>query len=318
MLPEKKRRGKLSMRRLIEHIPKAEATAALISLGVGVTLLAVKFTAYFITGSTAIYSDAVESIANVLGSAFAFYALTVAHRPADEDHPWGHGKVEFLSAWFEGGLILLAGVFIVIRTLDALWTGELLREQTLDYGLLLVIVAMLLNGAVGLILLRTGKKRGSMTLEADGKHLLSDVVTSAGVLAALVIVKLTGWKYLDPITALAMAGYIGWMGIRLIKKASSGLMDEQNPEQDQRVRSILDAHVGSQGRPPRICGYHKLRHRHNGRYVWVDFHIDLPGSTTIKDAHAIATQIEREIEQAFEQADATAHVEDCTDPVCPT
>jgi cation diffusion facilitator family transporter len=176
---------------MIEHIPKSEATAAMISLSVGVTLLIVKFTAYFITESTAIYSDAVESIANVLGSAVAFYALVVAHRPADKDHPWGHGKSEFLSAGFEGGLILLAAVFIVIRTVDALWTGELLREQALDYGLLLVLLAMLVNGVVGLMLLRTGKKRGSMTLEADGKHLLSDVVTSAGVLAALVVVKFT-------------------------------------------------------------------------------------------------------------------------------
>lgn len=304
------------MRRMIQHIPKAEATAAIISLSVGVTLLIVKFTAYLITESTAIYSDAVESIANVLGSAVAFYALAVAHRPADKDHPWGHGKIEFLSAWFEGGLILLAAVFIVMRTVDALWTGNLLREQGLDYGLLLVVLAMLVNGVVGLMLLRIGKKRGSMTLEADGKHLLSDVVTSAGVLTSLVIIKFTGWKYLDPITALLMAGYIGWMGTRLVKKASSGLMDEQNPEQDRRIRGILDAHVGPNGAPPRICGYHKLRHRHNGRYLWVDFHVNVPGQTTIKNAHAVASTIEREIEQAFGEANATAHVEDCEDQAC--
>ena len=291
--------------------------AALISLTVGVSLLVVKFTAYFITESTAIYSDAVESIANVLGSAVAFYALSVAHRPADEDHPWGHGKVEFLSAGFEGGLILLAAVFIVIRTADALWTGKLLREQSLDYGLLLVVFAMLVNGGVGLMLLRTGRKRGSMILEADGKHLLSDVITSAGVLIALVIVKLTGWKYLDPIAALAMAGYIGWMGTRLIRKAASGLMDEQNPEHDRRVRAILDAHVGPGGLTPRICSYHKLRHRRNGRYLWVDFHVNVPAQTTIKEAHALASAIEREIEQAFGEARATTHVEDCKDQGCP-
>ncbi|MBN1858454.1 cation transporter [Candidatus Bipolaricaulota bacterium] len=301
---------------MIGHIPKSEATAAMISLGVGVTLLIVKFAAYFITESTAIYSDAVESIANVLGSAVAFYALVVAHRPADKDHPWGHGKIEFLSAGFEGGLILLAALFIVIRTLDALRTGELLREQALDYGLLLLVLAMVVNGVVGLLLLRTGKRRGSMTLEADGKHLLSDVVTSAGVLLALVIVRLTGWKYLDPITALLMAGYIGWMGTRLVRKAASGLMDEQDIEHEKRIRAILDAHVGPNGLPPQVCSYHNLRHRSNGRFLWVDFHVNVPGQTPIKDAHAIASAIEHQIEQAFNEADATAHVEDCVDKTC--
>lgn len=301
---------------MIGRIPKPEATAALISLGVGVTLLIVKFTAYFITESTAIYSDAVESIANVLASAVAFYALAVAHRPADQDHPWGHGKVEFLSAWFEGGMILLAGVFIVIRTLDALWTGELVREQALDYGLLLVVLAMAVNCAVGLLLIRTGRRQGSMTLEADGKHLLSDVITSAGVLTSLVIVKFTGWRYLDPIAALLMAAYIGWMGISLVRRAASGLMDRQNVQHDQRIRAILDAHVGPRGQFPQICSYHHLRHRHNGRYLWVDFHIRLPGETALKDAHARASAIEHEIEQVFGEADATAHIEDCKDPGC--
>lgn len=288
----------------------------MISLGVGISLLIIKFTAYFITKSSAIYSDAVESIANVLGSSVALYALMVAHRPADKEHPWGHGKVEFLSASFEGGLILLAAIFIVIRTVDALWTGDLLREQALDSGLLLILLAAVVNGVVGLMLLRTGRKHGSMTLEADGRHLLSDVITSTAVLIALVVVKFTGWTYLDPITALIMAGYIGWMGIRLIRKASSGLMDEQDVDHDRQVRQIIEPHVGIEGKPPRICGYHNLRHRRNGRYVWIDFHINVPGQTPIKQAHAIASTIEHEIESGFEQADATAHVEDCEAPSC--
>ena len=310
------RRNQL-MQRIIRNIPKPEATAAMVSLGVGIALLAIKFTAYFITKSTAIYSDAVESIANVLGSSVALYALVVAHRPADKDHPWGHGKVEFLSAGFEGGLILLAAVFIVIRTLDALWTGEMLREQALDAGLWLIVLAAVVNGVVGIMLLRTGQKRGSMTLEADGRHLLSDVITSVAVLIALVIVKFTGWTYLDPITALLVGGYIGWMGIRLIRKAASGLMDEQDVEHDSRVRQIIEPHVGITGIAPRICGYHNLRHRRNGRYLWVDFHVNVPGRTTLKDAHAIASAIEHEIEQAFDEADATAHVEDCQNADCP-
>jgi cation diffusion facilitator family transporter len=305
------------MRSMIRHVPKSEATAAMISLTVGITLLIVKFTAYFLTESTAIYSDAVESIANVLGSVVAFYSLVVAHRPADKDHPWGHGKIEFLSAWFEGGLICLAAVFIVIRTLDALWTGQLVKEQALDYGVLLVVLAMVVNGAVGFLLLRTGRKRGSMTLEADGKHLLSDVITSAGVLTALLIVKFTGWRYLDPITALLMAVYIGWIGANLVRKAASGLMDKQDPEQERKLQAIIEAHLGPNGRPPQLCSYHNLRHRRNGRYLWVDFHVNIPEQTTIREAHAIATKIEHEIEQASGEADATAHVEDCRDQDCP-
>jgi divalent metal cation (Fe/Co/Zn/Cd) transporter len=115
-----------------------------------------------------------------------------------------------------------------------------------------------------------------------------------------------------------MAGYIGCMGGRLLRKAASGLMDEQNVEHDRLVRAILDAHVGPDGRPPLLCGYHHLRHRQNGRYLWVDFHINVPGRTTIKDAHAIASAIEHEIEQSFGEADATAHLEDCTEKGCPT
>lgn len=300
-----------SMRGVLQGVPRTEATAAMISLSVGITLLAIKFVAYFITESTAIYSDAVESIANVLGSAFAFYALIVAHRPADKDHPWGHGKIEFLSAWFEGGLILLAGVFIVVRTIEALWTGELLREQTLDLGLLLLVIAMVVNGLVGLMLLRVGKKQGSMALEADGRHLLTDVFTSAGVLAALIAVKVTGWKHLDPIAALAMAGYIGYTGIGLVRRSASGLMDEVDLGQDLRIRSILDAHVGSGARPPRICGYHTLRHRRSGRHLWIDFHVNIPGHTILQEAHLIASTIETELERTLGEASATVHIEDC-------
>jgi cation diffusion facilitator family transporter len=133
------------MRPLVPHIPRPEAAAAIISLSVGITLLIIKFAAYFITESTAIYSDAVESIANVVASAVAFYALVVAHRPADTGHPWGHGKVEFMSASFEGGLILLAAMLIVLRAADAMWTGEVLRERALNSGLLLVVLASVVN-----------------------------------------------------------------------------------------------------------------------------------------------------------------------------
>ncbi len=305
------------MRAFFHHIPSTEARAACISLGVGIAILIIKFIAYFLTQSTAIFSDAVESIANVLASGVALYALSVAHRPADEEHPWGHGKIEFLSAWFEGSMILLAGVFIVFRTVDALIARKLVQDQTLDYGLILMVLSMVVNGGVGLMLIRTGRRQKSLALQADGRHLMSDVVTSAGVLVALGIVKVTGWTLVDPITAMLMAAYIIWMGAALLRRAAAGLMDEQDVANTRRANEILASHTGPGGREPRLCGFHKLRHRHAGRYLWIDFHVTIPQDTPIKAAHAIASAIEFEMEQVFGLSDATAHVEECTDADCP-
>jgi cation diffusion facilitator family transporter len=301
----------------ISSVPRIEAQAAGISLVVSVTLLTIKFVAYFITHSSAVFSDAVESIANVMGATMAFYALVVAHTPADDEHPYGHGKIEFLSAMFEGSLVLLAAVFIFLRTTDALWNGEFVRDQQLDTGLWLVSLALLVNGGVGWYLIRTGKKQGSMTLEADGKHLMSDAITSVAVLVALGLVKLTGWYYLDPLTALGIGAYIAWMALGLMRRSGAGLMDRQDTEDMRLLRNLLDAHTGPAGAEPRICGYHKLRHRHSGRYHWVDFHILVPAEWTIGYAHAVAGAVEGEIERALGEGNATAHVEPCSAEECP-
>lgn len=301
----------------LARIPTVETQAASISLIVGIGLLTLKFTAYFFTHSAAIFSDAVESIANVLASAVAFYALVVAHSPADEEHPYGHGKIEFLSAMFEGSMVLLAAIFILVRTVDVLWSGELVREQDLTLGLWLVAVAMLLNGGVGLHLIRTGRKQGSMTLEADGKHLMSDALTSIAVLVGLGLVKLTGWRYFDPITAFLIGGYIAWLGITLLRRSGARLMDRQDMEDVALLTKILNAHVGPAGREPRICSYHKLRHRHSGRYHWVDLHLVVPAHWTVEHGHAVAGAIEGEIERVLGDGNATAHVEPCGVEACP-
>lgn len=301
----------------IARIPPTETRAVSISLAVSVVLLSIKFAAYFLTGSAAIFSDAVESIANVMGATMAFYALVVAHSPADEEHPYGHGKIEFLSAMFEGGMVLLAAVFILIRTLDAIWHGELVQEQQLDLGLTLVALALAVNGSVGLYLIRTGRKQGSMTLEADGKHLLSDALTSVAVLVGLSLVRLTGWVYFDPITALLLGAYIAWMAIGLMRRAGARLMDRQDMADVRLLKEILDAHIGPAAVEPRICAYHKLRHRHTGRYHWVDFHIQVPATWTIEHAHEVAGAIEGQMERALGEANATAHVEPCPAADCP-
>lgn len=295
---------------------QVERRAAAISLIVGIILLLIKFVAYFMTGSAAIFSDAIESIVNVLASGFALYSVILAHLPADREHPYGHGKIEFLSAGFEGGMIVLAALFIAARAVEKLRSGGQIDQ--LDYGLALVGLAMLINGAVGLFLIARGRHSGSITLEADGKHLLSDAITSAMVLAALAVVRLTQWSWIDPLAALVVAVYIAWMAAGLLRRSAAGLMDEQDVSDDAMIRGILDSHLVGGQKPPRICSYHKLRHRHSGRYHWVDFHIMVPGSIDIDEGHKIASAIEYEIELALGEGNATAHVEPCQSPQCPS
>ena len=304
------------MAKLLANVPKVEARAVVISITVGISLLIIKYVAYALTGSAAIFSDATESIANVLASVVALSALHIAHTPADEQHPYGHGKAEFLSAWFEGSMVLLAGVFIIIKTIDAVSHNEIVDPAKADIGLVLVAVAMVINGVVGLYLIRTGRRCGSLTLEADGKHLISDVYSSVGVLVALGLVWLTGLRWLDPLSAILMALWIIWVGSGLLRRAGAGLMDKQDVDDNRALQALLDSHCGPAGREPQICNYHKLRHRHTGRYHWVDFHIRLPDDVNVRRAHEIATAIELEIEATVGEGNATAHIEPCQHDHC--
>lgn len=302
--------SKTSFRR----IPPAEARAIFIAMGVGVVLMGVKFAAWSITGSTAIFSDALESIVNVLAACFAFYALYLAHQPADHEHPYGHGKVEFLSAGFEGGMILIASVVICVEAARAIFTRPSVGE--LNWGFVTIVVAMSVHFVLGIYLIRAGKKHSSLTLEADGRHLLSDAVTSAMALLALAAVKLTGWQYFDPIGAILVAIVIGRTGIRLLGRSAAGLMDAQDQHDDLMMRKILDGHLAPSGKEPLICSYHELRHRHSGRFHWVDFHIQIPAHWDVARGHRIATSIELEIEAALHEGNATAHIEPCSNPDC--
>jgi cation diffusion facilitator family transporter len=296
---------------LFRHLPKAEARAAFISLSTGVVLLVVKFAAYFLTGSTAIFADALEGIVNVTASAVALYALATAHRPADTEHPYGHGKIEFFSAGFEGGMILLAAGMAVGKALDTMLRHHAIVLRELNVGLELMVAALIANAVVGGYLIRTGKKQSSLTLEADGWHLITDAVTSAAALGALLLVRFTGFGLADPLIAIAVSFYIAWMGIRMIRRSAAGLMDEQDAGDNAAIRKILDSHVGPTGKLPRICSYHKLRHRHSGRYHWVDVHLVMPGDMNIDAGHQAASTIEDEIEQLLGEGNATSHMEPC-------
>ena len=294
---------------------RLEGRAAAFAVVIGILLMGAKFTAYFLTGSAAIFSDAMESIVNIVASGVAVHVLHVAHSPPDTEHPYGHGKIEFLSAALEGGMICAAAGAIVIKAVHDLNTPEL-RIESITIAISIMLLSVFANGAVGLMLIRLGKKTGSATLDADGRHLLADSITSVGALIALVIVKVTGRQEADPIAALLMAAYLVVTGARMLKRSLDMLMDKQDPADQALLKQLLDAHKGPKGTEPRICDYHKVRHRHTGRYHWVDFHIMVPVTTDVRRAHDIASAIEGEIERALGEGDATAHVEPCENATC--
>lgn len=304
------------MLRWFRNVPRPELFAAGLSFGVSIFLLAIKFVAYYLTGSAAVYSDALESIVNVLASGFAGYSLLLAHQPADKQHPYGHGKVEFMSAGFEGGMILLAAFLIFGKgVIDLVQRPEI---RAIESGLILMVLAGCVNGGVGLYLMRSGRRHGSVTLVADGKHLLSDAITSAGVVTALILVKLTRLPILDPIAAILVAIYLVYLSSHLLGESAAGLMDKQDAADEKMLEEILDSHLAPAGKEPQICSYHKVRHRHSGRYHWIDFHLVVPASWDIKHGHEVASAIEWEIEKAIGEGNATAHVEPCVDEKCGT
>ena len=283
-----------------------ERRAAVGSLVLGVLLMGAKFVAFELTGSAAVFSDAMESIVNVLAAGLALYAIWLAHRPADESHPYGHGKVEFISAAVEGGMILLAAGAIVFDAAGHLvWPQEIGR---LDTGIYIIAATSVANLFGGWVLISIGRRTGSMTLDADGKHLLSDAGTSLAVVVSMWLVKLTGHAWIDPLVALGAAVVLMRVGIKMVRRATVGLMDEQDQTDHALLVAILDRHVGE----GRICSYHKLRHRHVGRHHWVDFHVQVERGMSVADAHALASTIELELEQSLgTPSDAMAHVEPC-------
>lgn len=299
----------------LKHVPANEARAVVVALLLAIVLVVAKFYAFFLTGSAAIFSDACETVVNVAAAAFAIYSLVVAHTPADRDHPYGHGKIEFFAGGFEGGMIFLASLFAIGKAVLVLIQGGL-REEGLNTGILVLAGALALNALAGLYLLRVGRRTGSVTLEADGKHLLADAITSVCALIALLLVRLTGKLWIDPVAAIVVAIYIAGIGVTLMRRSAAGLMDRQDKADQMLLQHLLDAHVGPGGKPPHICSYHKLRHRHSGRYHWVDFHLVVPADWDIRRGHEVASAIEYEIEQALGEGNATAHIEPCVVDGC--
>lgn len=260
--------------------------AILISLCVSILLMLAKFVAYFLTNSNAILTDAAESIVNVLASAFAFYSIYLTTLPKDENHPYGHGKVEFFSAFVEGVLIALAGIIIICKSTYDLISQQ--RIQQLFEGAMIIGASGLVNWIVGLYLVRTAKRSKSITLEADGKHLLTDAMTSAGLVVGIVLIQLTELWWLDSVISVLMGFYIIYNGYKLTRKSVGGLMDESNMELVVDLVKILQDH-----RANSWIDVHNLRVQQYGADVHVDCHVTLPYYFDLTTVHREISNIDQ-------------------------
>lgn len=289
----------------------ARLRAGWLALGTGIAVFAVKLAAWRLTGSAAVLSDALESVVNVVAGALLLYSLHVSTRPADADHPYGHGKVEFFSAGVEGTLIGVAALLIASEAIRQLVVGPSVRR--LDLGLVLVTGATAANAAVGAYLIRVGRRVHSLALVADGKHLLTDVATSVGVIAGLAAVWITGWVVLDPVVALVVALHILRTGWELVRQAVGGLMDEADPGVLRRMVESLE-----QGREPWCIDAHSLRSWRSGHTQHVDLHVVVPRYFDADRLHGVSEQIEDVLVAASGlPGEAIVHFDPCRPRHCP-
>lgn len=276
------------------------------SIAVGVAVFGLKYLAWWITGSVALYADALESIVNVIAAAAVLVALRVSVRPADAGHPFGHTKAEYFSAVLEGVLIVIAAFSILGEAWQALQRPRGLEAPLA--GLLVSGAATVINGAWAALLMRFGARWRSIALVADGRHLLADVITSVGVIAGLLLAVATGWHLLDPLVAALVALNIVRIGWGVIRESVGGLMDEAAaPEVVARIETVIRETIAA---PPRIpAGLHGLRTRHAGRNLFVEFVLTVDGSTTVDASHALCDRIEAALVAAVDGAQVTIHVE---------
>lgn len=280
---------------------------AWLSVITGFVVLGLKVLAWQLTGSVGLLSDALESTVNIGAALVAVFALRAANRPADAEHHFGHGKAEYLSAMVEGFLILAAAAAIIATAVQRLIHPQPLEQ--VGIGLVVSVVASVLNGVVAFILIRVGRRHRSMVLVADGTHLLTDVWTSAGVVVGVGVVALTGWEPLDPIVALLVGANILWTGWGLLRNSVSGLLDERLSDEDiEKVVGVLAGHESDE------VHFHALQSRAAGRQRFISFHMLVPGVCPVRAAHDLAQQIEDEIDVLLPEAVVSIHIEPLEDP----
>ncbi len=291
----------------VESVPVNLSRFALISLAVGICVLILKLGAWWVTGSVGLFSDAMESVVNIAAAVVAFFALRTAAKPPDRSHQFGHGSAEYLSALVEGMLIAAAATVIVVSSINRLISPEPLEE--VGIGLLISVIASLLNAATAWLLIRVGKAHRSLALIADGRHLLTDLWTTAGVLVGIVVVYVTGWERLDPIIALAVALNIIIVGFGLVRHSISGLLEASLPSRDaeQLTRILSDFN-----HDPVLL--HAVRSRVSGRQVFVTLHVLVPGDWSVTRGHDLCEEIETAVSATFIGASVTTHLEPREDP----
>jgi len=268
-------------------------------------MLVGKITAAYLTGSTAILSDAAESVIHLFATGFAGFSLWYAATPPDPNHPYGHGKISYFASAVEGALILLAAVGVAWTAVHDLMVGAEL--QRLDIGLYLIGGLTIVNLVLGQYLIRTGRRTNSIVLVSNGQHVMTDMWTSLGVVAGVGLVWLTGIQWLDPVVGLLVAGNILWTASRLLRRSMYGLMDEADPEATKALLDELSSAVDED----LIAGVHQVRHRRSSDQVWIEYHLMFPGDMPIHEAHARSHEVEDRVNALFPDEDVhvTAHLE---------
>ncbi|MCG7321595.1 cation diffusion facilitator family transporter [Arsenicicoccus bolidensis] len=280
---------------------------AWLSIAAAIATITLKAGAWLLTGSVGLLSDAAESIVNLVAAVVALVALTVAGRPADDDHHFGHAKAEYFSAAVEGLMIFVAAAVILVTAVE-----RFLHPQPIDnvgVGLAVSVVASVINGLVAMVLVRAGRKHDSITLRADGQHLLTDVWTSVGVVAGVLLVALTGWQRLDPIVAFLVGINIVLTGVRLLRESVGGLMDTALPE--ERHREIASALLPFASEE---VDFHGLRTRKSGHHEFAELHLLVPGHWTVRRGHDLTEDVEQRLRATMPELRVVIHLEPLEDP----
>jgi cation diffusion facilitator family transporter len=281
---------------------------AMLSIAVAVITIGLKLGAYLLTGSVGLFSDAAESVVNLVAAVAALWALIYAARPPDEEHAFGHNKAEYFSSGLESALILIAAVWIGLTAWDRLLDPQPL--QNVGLGLTITLVASAINGGAALAILRAGRRLRSITLRADAHHLLTDVWTSLGVVLGIVTVQLTGWLILDPLIALLVTANILWTGVRLLRDTAQGLLDRALPPEDREAITEVLSRYEKQG-----IRFHALRTRASGPRRFISMHVLVPGEWTVQRGHDLSERIERDLATVLPQSTFFIHIEPSEDPV---
>ena len=280
---------------------------AWLSIIAAIVTISLKTGAYWLTNSVGLLSDALESLVNLVAAGVAMAMISIASRPPDDDHAYGHDKAEYFSSGVEGGLILLAAGSIVLTSSQRLMDPHPIEQPTI--GIVISVIASVINFVVSRVLLRVGRRENSIALEADAQHLMTDVWTSAGVIIGIVAVIFTGWQWLDPVIALIVAANIVWSGIKLVQRSAMGLLDTSLPAEERKtILQILERYC------LKSVSYHALRTRQSGPRRFVSVHILVPGEWTVQQGHQLLERIERDIRAALPNTTVTTHLEPLEDP----